>query len=52
MSTIDMREALKNVPKYTQTPIARSTWGAKVDRMSDNQVIAVYFRFARDGLLR
>lgn len=51
MSVANMRAALKNAPKYNYTASARLTWEAKVDRMSDKQVIAIYFRMSRGGEL-
>ena len=51
MYIVDMREALKKAPKYNHTPLARATWEAKVDRMHDNQVMAVYYRMLRGGEL-
>lgn len=47
MSTNDMRRALKNVPKYRGAP----AWLSRVDNMPDYQVLAVYLRFQRQGLL-
>ena len=41
----DMRIALKNAPKYGHS----MKWHDKVDRMKDEQVMAVYFRMKRDG---
>ena len=40
MSICEMRNWLKNCTKYSNS----SKWKCKVDRMSDNQVIAVYHR--------
>ena len=51
MSVAAMRDALKKAPKYNHTPSARATWTTKVDRMHDNQVIAVYYRMLRGGEL-
>lgn len=51
MPVTNMREALKRAPKYNHTPAARATWIAKVDRMHDNQIIAVYYRMLRGGEL-
>lgn len=51
MSVANMRAALKQAPKYNYSASARSTWSAKVDRMSDKQVIAVYFKMLRGGEL-
>ena len=51
MSVSNMREALKRAPKYNHTPSSSATWSAKVDRMHDNQVIAVYYRMLRGGEL-
>ena len=51
MSVSKMREALKSAPKYNHTSAARETWSAKVDKMHDNQVMAVYFRMKRGGEL-
>lgn len=51
MSTNDMRAALKKAPKYNHTTKARDTWSTKVDRMSDKQVMAIYFRMLRGGEL-
>lgn len=51
MSVANMREALKRAPKYNYTYAASVTWSAKVDRMSDNQVMAIYFRMSKGGEL-
>lgn len=51
MSVAAMRAALKRAPKYNYTPSASATWSAKVDRMHDNQVMAVYFRMLKGGEL-
>lgn len=51
MNTNDMRDALKKAPKYNHTSKARDTWSTKVDRMSDKQVMAIYFRMLRGGEL-
>mgnify|MGYP003323410062 CR=1 FL=1 len=51
VSIHDMRVLLKRAPKYNYTPAASATWAAKVDRMHDNQVMAVYFRMLRGGEL-
>ena len=47
MSTQAMREALYNVPKYH----GAEGWLRKVDNMSADQILAVYLRFQRAGLL-
>lgn len=39
------RDKVANVPKY-QSP----SWRNRVDRMPERQVIALYFRFKKDGL--
>lgn len=44
MTINQMREALKQVPKYNHTISASITWQNKVDAMSDKQVYAVYCR--------
>lgn len=41
----DMRTALKNAPKYGHS----MKWHDKVDKMKDNQVIAVYCRMKEAG---
>lgn len=51
MSVLQMREALKNAKKYNYNLQARATWTAKVDRMHDRQVMAVYYRMLRGGEL-
>lgn len=51
MSVAIMRDALKRAPKYNHTTQASMTWSAKVDRMRDNQIIAVYYRMLRGGEL-
>lgn len=51
MPVAAMRVALKRAPKYNYTPSASATWSAKVDRMHDNQVIAIYYRMLRGGEL-
>lgn len=52
MQVSEMRKRLKSAPKYNQTAQASATWHAKVSSMSENQVIAVYFRMMRAGELR
>ena len=47
MTILQMREALKNVPKYK----GARKWIERVDSMHDMQVLAVYTRFVRDGEL-
>lgn len=53
MSIAQMREAVKRAPKYNPTPNGRSgaTWRARVDAMSDKQVMAIYFRMLKGGEL-
>ena len=51
MTVAAMRATLKKAPKYNYTYAASVTWAAKVDRMSDNQVIAIYFRMSKGGEL-
>ena len=51
MSVQQMRAALKKARKYNYTPSASATWSAKVDRMHDNQVIAIYHRMLRGSEL-
>ena len=51
MSVSKMREALKGASKYNHTRAASETWAAKVDKMHDNQVLAVYLRMKRGGEL-
>ncbi len=46
MTTAQMRDALLRTPKYRSS----SSWAAKVQRMPDYQVIAIYLRFERDGV--
>lgn len=48
MSVVQMREILKKHTKYKNS----YTWINKVNAMSDNQVIAVYFRMSRAGELK
>ena len=45
MRVVEMRWLLKNNTKYRNS----QKWATKVDRMSDNQVIAVYMRMVRAG---
>ena len=45
MSVVQMREFLKKFTKYKGSP----GWVAKVNAMSDKQVIAVYYRVSRGG---
>ena len=47
MSVIQMRDILKTRTKYGNS----WKWINKVNAMSDNQVMAVYFRMARAGEL-
>lgn len=51
MSIAQMRLAIKEAPKYNYTRRAQLTWSDKVDRMSDKQVVAVYYRMLRGGEL-
>lgn len=44
MTIAQMREALKNYPKYNQTVQATITWHNKVNTMSDAQVYVIYHR--------
>ena len=48
MSTEAMREALRRVPKYK----GAYGWVIRVNSMHEDQVLAVYLRFARAGLLK
>lgn len=48
MSVIQMREILKKRTKYKNS----YRWINKVNAMSDNQVMAVYFRMLRGGELK
>ena len=48
MSVVQMREALKKSTKYKNS----YKWINKVNAMTDNQVIAVYFRMLRGGELK
>lgn len=52
MSIAQMRDTLKNAPKYNHTPQARTTWAARVDSMPDKQVMAIYFRMLKGGELK
>lgn len=46
MQNWEMREAiLKAYPKS-------ESWKKKVARMSDNQVLAIYMRFIREGIIK
>ena len=51
MPVAAMRAALKRAPKYNYTLAASATWAVKVDRMCDNQVVAIYYRMLRGGEL-
>ena len=44
----NMREALKSVQRYADSV----SWQMKVDRMSDRQVMAIYFRFKKEGMIK
>lgn len=48
MSVLEMRKSLLFCPKYKSS----KTWQQKVHAMPDNQVIAVYYRLARKGLVK
>ena len=48
MSVVQMREILKKCSKYANS----YKWINKVNVMSDNQVIAVYYRMLRAGELK
>lgn len=48
MSVVQMREILKKRTKYANS----YKWINRVNAMSDNQVIAVYFRMSRAGELK
>lgn len=48
MSIADMRIALYNVPKYK----GAHGWIQRVNRMHEDQILAVYLRFQRQGLLK
>lgn len=45
MSVVQMREILKSSTKYGNSP----KWIKRVNAMSDNQVMAVYFRMKGAG---
>lgn len=47
MTIYDMKYCIKKAPKYTSSTQARNTWHSKVDKMTDQQIIAVYFRLKR-----
>lgn len=47
MSVANMRNALYKVPKYK----GATSWIQRVNKMHDDQVLAVYLRFQRQGLL-
>lgn len=42
------RNRIKNAPKYKDS----DSWRKKVDNMPDNQILAIYFRFVREGIIR
>ena len=46
MTIAQMRDALLRAPKYRSS----SSWAVKVQRMSEQQVTAIYLRFERDGV--
>lgn len=48
MSIVQMRVALKERTKYRHS----YKWINKVNAMSDNQVVAVYFKMLRGGELK
>lgn len=48
ISVNTMREALKSVQRYAVS----EAWLEKVDRMPDKQVMAIYFRFKREGMIK
>lgn len=52
MNVLHMREMIRNAPKYNYTLKAAATWNAKVDKMSDKQVIAIYYRMLHAGELK
>lgn len=47
MSIADMRYALYKVPRYK----GAQKWIERVNNMHEDQVLAVYLRFQRQGLL-
>lgn len=47
ISVNQMREAIKSVPRYAVS----DAWQYKVDHMADRQVMAIYFRFVREGII-
>lgn len=47
LSVDDMREAIRNHPRYRVSP----KWQARVDAMPDKQVMALYFKFVREGAI-
>lgn len=51
MSVAAMRIALKKAPRYNYTSSASATWAAKVDKMPEKQVIAIYHRLNNKGEL-
>ena len=47
MSVVQMRTALKERTKYRHSP----KWIDRVNKMSDRQIMAIYFRMLREGEL-
>lgn len=47
MDTNTMRRLIRDCPKYKNS----ATWAAKVDKMPDNQVLAIYTRFVSQKLI-
>lgn len=42
-----MRQKISEAPRYKYS----LRWREKVNKMPDNQVMAIYFRFMREGLI-
>lgn len=47
MNVQQMRQWL--IEQYRPNPRSQSTWAAKVNKMPDAQVCAIYFRLSRNG---
>ncbi len=47
MNVQQMRYAIANCNKYRNSP----TWRARVNRMPDDQIIAIYYRFVRAKII-
>lgn len=47
ISVEEMKKQILNAPRYRYS----GSWPEKVGKMSDKQIMAIYFRFKREGII-